>query len=100
VECRLVNQTALHPEKRQSAAKLKVQLFDHFITLFCLHFRMGETNSEGAFLELTTRPIKFGPASTANAVFYDEGRREILSVDSNGIITGTEIKEDIVKKKF
>lgn len=52
---------------------------------------MTESNLEEAFLELTTRSIKFGPASTANAVFYDEGRREILSVDSNGTITGIEI---------
>ena len=49
---------------------------------------MGVNDTEGSFLELTTRPIKFGPASTANAVFYDEGRREILSVDTNGTITG------------
>ena len=55
---------------------------------------------DGAFLELTTRPIKFGPASTANAVFYDEGRREILSVDSNGTITGIQFIEDCSKPDF
>ncbi|CBY31858.1 unnamed protein product [Oikopleura dioica] len=61
---------------------------------------MTESNLEEAFLELTTRSIKFGPASTANAVFYDEGRREILSVDSNGTITVTSHKAHVKAKQI
>ena len=40
----------------------------------------------GFFLELSIRPLEFGPASNANAVFFDETNSEVISVHNESEI--------------
>ena len=40
----------------------------------------------GFFLELSIRPLEFGAASNANAVFFDETNSEVISVHNESEI--------------
>ena len=42
--------------------------------------------SMGFFLELSIRPLEFGAASNANAVFFDETNSEVISVHNESEI--------------